>query len=81
LATDKASKGGCFRRYQNMGACSLHPNKTIVGCCLVYRVKDDTNGTIDHYKARLVAKDYTLTFFAWIVVKLLRFGLINHSTT
>jgi hypothetical protein len=33
-----------------------HPNQQIIGCKWVYKIKRRANGTIDRYKARLVAK-------------------------
>lgn len=36
----------------------LPPNKNIVGCRWVYKVKHESNGTIERYKARLVAKGF-----------------------
>jgi histone deacetylase 1/2 len=32
------------------------PNTNLVGCKWVYRIKKRADGTIEHYKARLVAK-------------------------
>ena len=37
----------------------LPPEKCVVGCKWVYRIKYQTDGSIEHYKARLVAKGYT----------------------
>ena len=37
----------------------LPPNKSIIGCRWVYIMKITADGTIDHYKVRLVAKVYT----------------------
>lgn len=38
---------------------TLPLNKHPVGCKWVYRIKYKADGSIDHYKARLVAKEYT----------------------
>ncbi|XP_074347313.1 uncharacterized protein LOC141686159 [Apium graveolens] len=39
----------------------LPPNKRVVGCKWIYKVKYNTDGTLDRYKARLVAKGFTQT--------------------
>ena len=38
---------------------SLPPNKFLIGCKWVYRIKYNSDGTIERYKARLIAKGYT----------------------
>ena len=38
---------------------SLPPNKHVVGCRWVYKVKRKANGSLERYKTRLVAKGYT----------------------
>ena len=37
----------------------LPPNKFVVGCKWVYKIKTHADGSIDHYKARLVEKGFT----------------------
>lgn len=39
----------------------LPPNKKVISCWWVYRIKYLANVEIDKFKARLVAKGYTLT--------------------
>jgi len=43
---------------------SIHQSKgkNIVGCRWVFTVKNKADGTSERYKARLVAKEYTLTY-------------------
>ena len=38
---------------------ALPPHKKPIGCKWVYKVKFKADGTIERYKARLVAKSYT----------------------
>ena len=53
-----------------LGLCELPPGWKAVGCCWVYRIKTNSDGTVEHYKAHLVAQgfsqkphlDYTETF-------------------
>ena len=37
----------------------LHSGKSIIGCKWVYKIKTQSNGTADRYKAHLVAKGFT----------------------
>ena len=52
----------------------LPSGKSAIGCKLVYKIKTRSDGTVDRYKACLVAKgftqeygiDYEETFFQWL---------------
>ncbi|CAL2251074.1 unnamed protein product [Prunus armeniaca] len=46
---------------QTWSLTSLPPGKQPIGCKWVYKVKHRSDGTIERYKARLVAKRYTQT--------------------
>ncbi|WVZ01920.1 hypothetical protein V8G54_022726 [Vigna mungo] len=37
---------------------TLPPNKTVIGCRWIYKIKYNSDGSIERYKARLVAKGY-----------------------
>jgi len=39
----------------------LPKNKTVIGCKWVFKIKYKVDGTVETYKARLVAKRYTQT--------------------
>src|SRR3954463_5438515 len=41
---------------------SLPPGKRAVGCKWVFTVKHTSEGKVDRYKARLVAKEYSQTY-------------------
>ena len=45
-----------------MGKCEIPNGKKIVGCGWVYSIKYHADGTIERYKARLVAQGYTQTY-------------------
>jgi len=43
---------------QTWSITDLPPGKAAIGCRWVYKIKYQSNGTIERYKARLVAKGY-----------------------
>ena len=38
---------------------TLPPRKSVVGCKWIYKIKTHSNGSIEHYKSRLIAKGFT----------------------
>ena len=44
---------------QNWSIVPLPPDKHFIGCKWVYKIKLKSDGTVERYKARLVAKEYT----------------------
>jgi len=38
---------------------TLPPRKSVVSCKCIYKIKTRSNGSIEHYKAPLVAKGFT----------------------
>ena len=41
------------------GLVTLPPGKSVVDCKWIYKIKTRSNGSIEWYKARLVAKSFT----------------------
>ena len=82
-----------FNVLQKQGTWSLVtplPNKNVVGCKWVYKLKHNSDGTIARYKARLVAKgfhqqqgvDYNETFNPVIepsIVRLILSLAVSHN--
>ena len=42
-----------------MGFGDIPPGKSVVGCKWIYKIKTHTDGSIESYKTRLVAKGFT----------------------
>jgi hypothetical protein len=42
-----------------MVACEINEGRKAIDCKWVFRVKQNVDGEIDHYKTRLVAKGYS----------------------
>ena len=38
---------------------TLPPGQSVVGCKWIYKIKTHFDGSIEHYKARLIAKGFT----------------------
>ena len=38
---------------------TLPPGKSVVGCKWIYKIRTHSDGSIEHYKARLVVKGFT----------------------
>ena len=38
---------------------TLPPKQSVVGCKWIYKIKTRSDGSIEHYKTRLVAKGFT----------------------
>lgn len=47
-----------LQRTRSWSLVSLPPGKNVIGCKWVFKVKKNSDGTIQKYKARLVAKGY-----------------------
>jgi len=61
METNLGCKNGAVKQEQDLGTCHLMNSKKSVGCKCVYTVKYETDGTIEHYKGRLVVKRFTQT--------------------
>jgi Reverse transcriptase (RNA-dependent DNA polymerase) len=50
-----------LERNQTWKVCYLSKNKKLVGCKWIYKIKYHSDGTVERYKIRLVAKGYIQT--------------------
>ncbi|KAL9281348.1 putative RNA-directed DNA polymerase [Arabidopsis thaliana] len=50
---------GAMELNKTWSVVSLPPGKNVIGCKWVYTIKYNPDGTIERYKARLVAKEFT----------------------
>jgi len=48
-----------LRKTDTWDLVPLPPSKSVVGCRWVYKIKTNSNGFIERYKTRLVAKGYS----------------------
>ena len=53
---------GSLQKNQTWELVDLPPGKKPVSCRWIYTIKYKADGSIERYKARLVAKDYTQTY-------------------
>ena len=51
-----------LEKNQTWDIVELPKGKKTVGCKWIFNVKYKANGTLERYKARLVAKEYTRTY-------------------
>ena len=48
-----------FSKNHTWDLVTLPPGKSVVGCKWIYKIKTHSDGSIEHYKTRLVAKGFT----------------------
>lgn len=77
-------KMSALKKNQTWELINLPSGKKSVGCRWIFTVKQNADGTIDRYKARLVARSFTQTqgidyqeTFA-LVAKRIQFGFLFH---
>ena len=50
---------GSQKRTFTWSVCPLPPGKVPIGCKWIFKVKYNPDGTVERFKARLVAQEYT----------------------
>ena len=48
-----------FSKNHTWDLVTLPPWKSVVGCKWIYKIKNHSDGSIERYKARLIAKSFT----------------------
>ena len=59
---DAIKEDECNRKEKHMGDCYKPKEKNIVDCKWIFTLKYKADGSLERYKARLIAKEYTQTY-------------------
>ena len=52
----------CLKKEWHLGGCRFTKGKKVVGCKWVLTIKSKADGSVQRYKAKLVAKGFTQTY-------------------